>query len=185
MPLIYGEGRKAFLRLQLEIIKKIDDDSIYAWVADEPEYGLLASWPTAFAESGNIVQLNFPDDRTPWLPPAMTSIGLEMKGRYQRVDPYQLAIDARYNVHTVSTALLQRDGIGLFMHCGPYEANDIPVTQYWSRHHRGRALLIILRRFGATWQRINCRRLEFEEYSMDEPSRFDAYTVYYVKQQGL
>jgi hypothetical protein len=31
MPLLYGEGKKAFLRLQQEIIKIVDDDSILAW----------------------------------------------------------------------------------------------------------------------------------------------------------
>lgn len=27
----YGEGRKAFIRLQLEIIRKSDDETIFAW----------------------------------------------------------------------------------------------------------------------------------------------------------
>jgi hypothetical protein len=31
MPLLYGEGRKAFLRLQLEILNKTDDESLFAW----------------------------------------------------------------------------------------------------------------------------------------------------------
>lgn len=31
MPLLYGEGHKAFLRLQEEIIKSSNDDSIFAW----------------------------------------------------------------------------------------------------------------------------------------------------------
>jgi hypothetical protein len=32
MPLLYGEGaHRAFRRLQLEIIKKSDDESIFAW----------------------------------------------------------------------------------------------------------------------------------------------------------
>ena len=31
MPLLYGEGPKAFLRLQHEIIKTSDDESIFAW----------------------------------------------------------------------------------------------------------------------------------------------------------
>ena len=31
MPLLYGEGTKAFMRLQLEIIRKSDDESIFAW----------------------------------------------------------------------------------------------------------------------------------------------------------
>ena len=31
MPPLYGEGKKAFMRLQLEIIKKSEDESIFAW----------------------------------------------------------------------------------------------------------------------------------------------------------
>ena len=31
MPMLYGEGRKAFHRLQLEIIRSSDDQSIFAW----------------------------------------------------------------------------------------------------------------------------------------------------------
>ena len=31
MPVIYGEGKKAFVRLQEEIIKVSDDHSIFAW----------------------------------------------------------------------------------------------------------------------------------------------------------
>ena len=34
MPLLYGEGKRAFLRLQLELIRKDDDESIFAWRAD-------------------------------------------------------------------------------------------------------------------------------------------------------
>src|SRR2546423_857263 len=31
MPLLYGEGRNAFMRLQLEILKNSPDESIFAW----------------------------------------------------------------------------------------------------------------------------------------------------------
>lgn len=31
MPLLYGEGNKAFLRLQLEVLKRSDDESLFAW----------------------------------------------------------------------------------------------------------------------------------------------------------
>jgi hypothetical protein len=34
MPLLYGEGKRAFVRLQEEIIKNYDDDSILAWGLD-------------------------------------------------------------------------------------------------------------------------------------------------------
>ncbi|KAI1175557.1 heterokaryon incompatibility protein-domain-containing protein [Nemania sp. FL0916] len=39
MPVLYGEGQKAFIRLQEEIIKKTDDHSIFAWkqLTDEEE----------------------------------------------------------------------------------------------------------------------------------------------------
>ena len=31
MPILYGEGKKAFHRLQLEIIRSSNDQSIFAW----------------------------------------------------------------------------------------------------------------------------------------------------------
>jgi hypothetical protein len=34
IPMIYGEGRKAFMRLQEEIMKNEDDRSIFAWRFD-------------------------------------------------------------------------------------------------------------------------------------------------------
>lgn len=56
MPLLYGEGEKAFLRLQHEIIKNYDDESIFAWRDSTLEQsGMFALSPAAFADSGNIV----------------------------------------------------------------------------------------------------------------------------------
>jgi hypothetical protein len=77
MPLLYGEGGKAFMRLQLEIIKVSDDDSIFAWVHESPRdystnLGLLAYSPSAFHQSGNI----WSGDRTS--PYSMTNQGLEI-----------------------------------------------------------------------------------------------------------
>ncbi|KAI0418623.1 heterokaryon incompatibility protein-domain-containing protein [Xylaria grammica] len=42
MPLIYGEGEKAFRRLQEEIIKESDDETIFAWTGYYP-YDAVAS----------------------------------------------------------------------------------------------------------------------------------------------
>jgi hypothetical protein len=60
MPPLYGEGEKAFLRLQLEILKTSDDESIFAWVDDDPNRlgGLLASSPNQFKQSGNVRPLD-------------------------------------------------------------------------------------------------------------------------------
>ncbi|KAL7934994.1 ankyrin repeat-containing domain protein [Trichoderma chlorosporum] len=64
MPLLYGEGNRAFMRLQKEIMKVTDDDSIFAWKSDSQSHGsLLATSPDAFEQSGNIVR-----KRTAWLP---------------------------------------------------------------------------------------------------------------------
>ena len=63
MPMIYGEGNKAFLRLQEEIIKTSDDPTIFAWhhmVHSGWRRSLLATSPLCFAKSGNIIPLPGP-----------------------------------------------------------------------------------------------------------------------------
>lgn len=55
MPLLYGEGKKAFIRLQLEIIRRTDDESFFAWTSQPVSSGMLASQPSYFANSGDIV----------------------------------------------------------------------------------------------------------------------------------
>jgi hypothetical protein len=59
MPLIYGEGDKAFTRLQEEIAKQTCDLSLFAWKAPPPEFstgnpynyrGIFAKSPIEFAE---------------------------------------------------------------------------------------------------------------------------------------
>ncbi|KAM4057050.1 ankyrin repeats (3 copies) domain-containing protein [Hirsutella rhossiliensis] len=55
MPLIYGEGERAFIRLQEEIMRVSDDYSLFAWRAPDTRGGLLATSPAAFAGSNNIV----------------------------------------------------------------------------------------------------------------------------------
>lgn len=82
MPLLYGEGSKAFMRLQLEIIKVSDDDSIFAWVQESAgEYhtvtGLLADSPSAFQQSCNISTANWSRFRLT-SPYSMTNHGLNI-----------------------------------------------------------------------------------------------------------
>ncbi|KAK0617173.1 heterokaryon incompatibility protein-domain-containing protein, partial [Immersiella caudata] len=54
MPMLYGEGDKAFQRLQEEIIRQYDDHSIFAWQEDRNEEspsvvrGILAKSPAEF-----------------------------------------------------------------------------------------------------------------------------------------
>ncbi|KAH8800458.1 HET and ankyrin domain protein [Xylogone sp. PMI_703] len=57
MPMLYGEGEKAFIRLQEEIMKFSDDYSLFAWSSNGSRGGLLATSPAAFANSRGIVTL--------------------------------------------------------------------------------------------------------------------------------
>ncbi|KAI1364406.1 HET domain-containing protein [Xylaria arbuscula] len=61
MPLIYGEGMRAFQRLQEEIIKTTTDRSLFCWTAksNEPRYrGLLAESPAEFESYHEAVKLS-------------------------------------------------------------------------------------------------------------------------------
>ncbi|KAI4209702.1 MAG: hypothetical protein LQ351_007410 [Letrouitia transgressa] len=78
MPLLYGEGaEKAFLRLQIEIVKFDDDESIFAWKSDQEfSTSLLATHPSFFYDSGSVIRHY---DRTFERPPfSWTNNGLEI-----------------------------------------------------------------------------------------------------------
>lgn len=68
MPMIYGEGDRAFRRLQEQIIKDSDDHSIFAWpLSMEPDnHGMLASSPAAFADSKDIESISVRRGRSPY-----------------------------------------------------------------------------------------------------------------------
>jgi hypothetical protein len=84
MPLLYGEGRNAFIRLQEEILKETDDQSLLAWGLDVEEdldvfmtlAGVFAKSPAAFLGSEDVV----PIPSNPWRQPqSMTSRGLRIE----------------------------------------------------------------------------------------------------------
>lgn len=82
MPLLYGEGTRAFLRLQEEIIKTTDDQSILAFARSGPEWpfegqaSLLAETPHYFADKGNISPVTWADKFS--MTPSSMSINIEM-----------------------------------------------------------------------------------------------------------
>lgn len=62
IPLLYGEGEKAFIRLQEKIVKETNDFSLLAWKTDkksgtqhQKHWGLLAPSPKEFATCRDIV----------------------------------------------------------------------------------------------------------------------------------
>ena len=77
MPMLYGEGGKAFIRLQEEIMKHSDDHSIFAWTSSESGYrGLLAKSPAYFSKCRNIVPSQFKLSRIPY---SVTNMGLSVQ----------------------------------------------------------------------------------------------------------
>ncbi|KAE9376319.1 HET-domain-containing protein [Stipitochalara longipes BDJ] len=80
MPTIYGEGTKAFIRLQEEIARQTNDLTLFAWKQLEatPQYrGVLAKSPTEFRDSWSIVPNS---DRRFNEEFSMTNKGLRIKG---------------------------------------------------------------------------------------------------------
>ena len=78
MPLLYGEGaEKAFIRLQTEIMKDSNDESLFAWTSDQIYSGLLAERPSYFANSGDIAVL-MPIGSITRPPYSITNRGLEI-----------------------------------------------------------------------------------------------------------
>jgi hypothetical protein len=81
MPLLYGEGSKAFQRLQAEILKDSDDESIFAWwreritLKESFGMGLLAPSPQAFKYSSEVQRHAFDRDAKPY---SMTNKGLQI-----------------------------------------------------------------------------------------------------------
>ncbi|KAI0861151.1 heterokaryon incompatibility protein-domain-containing protein [Xylaria cubensis] len=61
MPLLYGEGERAFIRLQEEIIRVSEDRSVFAWtdndIISESPCGFLARSPANFADSYDVDEI--------------------------------------------------------------------------------------------------------------------------------
>ena len=82
MSMLYGEGMEAaFMRLQRKIIKKYDDESIFAWARpgiDLPgPTGMLATSPSVFRDAKNVIALDIPPEQK--LQYQMTNKGLELR----------------------------------------------------------------------------------------------------------
>ncbi|KAL9621496.1 MAG: hypothetical protein Q9160_004026 [Pyrenula sp. 1 TL-2023] len=79
MPLLYGEGEKAFIRLQEEIMRNVHDHTLFAWFLSTSGYrsrvGLLARSLREFRWSRNVILL--PNQEAE--PYELTSRGVRMK----------------------------------------------------------------------------------------------------------
>ncbi|KAK6708355.1 hypothetical protein SNK04_009318 [Fusarium graminearum] len=115
IPMLYGEGDRAFERLQLEIIKGSDDQSIFAWTGDaeRPPGGPLARSPDDFKNSHDIRHV-IDTDNAP-VPYGVTNKGLRMTVPLASHGPgeklHWAALNCRRgNNGTLLCILLERDG---------------------------------------------------------------------------
>ncbi|KAJ4291646.1 hypothetical protein N0V90_009541 [Kalmusia sp. IMI 367209] len=145
MPLIYGEGTRAFRRLQEEIIRRNNDMTIFGWNLpkhDSSEHGfmgIVANSPAAFMDSSDIVP--FADDFANF---SITNRGLLLSGgiplRTANVTMIDGSKERRYLINLGSTwapySLLSenpsRHDVGIFLRkIGPdlfYRDGFIPMS---------------------------------------------------------
>jgi hypothetical protein len=79
MPMLYGEGSRAFTRLQEEIMKESEDYTIFAWKASfmsGNHRGLLAHSPDEFLGGASVISRKYETEHKPEHPPTLTSRGL-------------------------------------------------------------------------------------------------------------
>ncbi|KAJ2978056.1 hypothetical protein NUW58_g7615 [Xylaria curta] len=81
MPMLYGEGQKAFIRLQEEILRVTNDHSLFSWRSLEDHGGILATSPAAFESSGNIISTS--SSSMARNPPTVTSRGINLSLRFR------------------------------------------------------------------------------------------------------
>ncbi|KXS95995.1 hypothetical protein AC579_9348 [Pseudocercospora musae] len=96
MPLVYGEGQNAFRRLQQEILRHSNDESIFAWrpsddCAEGGDSGILAPSPEFFARAQHMHRCNL----IPRQPYRVTNKGIKMQAPLIKVsqDLYLLQIN--------------------------------------------------------------------------------------------
>ena len=131
MPLLYGEGEKAFMRLQEEIMKQSDDQSLFAWinpdVHEDSHHGLLAQSPADFSNSADVVPYRSSGLSNPF---SMSNKGLriELPLRYRDKNIYMGALDC-------PVPPLHEGYLGIYLKRMPYGEHQY-VRLEAGRHHQ-------------------------------------------------
>ena len=126
MPMIYGEGSKAFIRLQEEILKKTTDLSLFAWEAPARGdfRGILAESPSNFQTCDSIVtsddQFCFRGEIT------MTNKGVKMNAALS---------DAGKDVYILDLHCYRQDSSGIEVRLGIYLKRAMDVYFRYEPHH--------------------------------------------------
>jgi hypothetical protein len=145
MPLLYGEGDRAFVRLQQEIMKESDDQTIFAWgpsdltslsgLEDDLKGGILATSPKSFASSGHIVRSQTDEIYRPY---AATNKGLQISLPLLRADTATSTLVPSRSVNSVTIPSLtlttaSRGNIAV-LNCQPSGDNESRIGLYVEQH---------------------------------------------------
>ena len=87
LPILYGEGNSAFMRLQAELVRVYLDHTVFAWHLKSSSSGLLADCPDAFAYSGDVRKLPlklYNDGKPNEFRYTLSNLGLEIKLPYRK-----------------------------------------------------------------------------------------------------
>ena len=144
MPLLYGEGVRAFYRLQAEILKTCNDESIFAWVSDTPGYSgdntMLASSPRLFKQSGKI---RSDDITSAWRKPLiMTNKGLEMSIPERYLENAGLGRKRNIRIIPLACKNMAQPEDALFMYVRHLYYDDDGAAPVFRRYHPDEAEIL-------------------------------------------
>ena len=164
MPMLYGEGQKAFLRLQEEIVKKSDDHSIFAWpIHDHGQPGLLADSPAAFANCQYIRTMSSREGRSPY---SLTNRGLSIKlmAAHFTTDTYIVRLDCADGLLPVDDGFADEFRLGMFLR--RLDEDD----QYARVEHEGQTFMQLK---ASTWDHGPLKlRGPVEQIEINVPQRY-------------
>ncbi|KAL7935392.1 ankyrin repeat-containing domain protein [Trichoderma chlorosporum] len=142
MPLLYGEGERAFIRLQEEIMRVSDDHSLFAWESPDSRGGILATSPEAFKDSKDIISFNHCND--PSDVSTISSRGVQLGVRFMGRGPQGLGV--------------------AILHCKRRGVDDRPIAIY-IRDLSG-TMQTFERVKSETLEQLDLRKFRFSQYPM-------------------
>ncbi|KAI6150121.1 heterokaryon incompatibility protein-domain-containing protein [Pisolithus thermaeus] len=156
MPMLYGEGKKAFQRLQLEIIRVSSDHSIFAWKPPMLWVGsVLAEDPSGFRGCGRIRRLE-PDEFVTILKRKYIegegADDIESRARRQHK---LAALRGALDFHQFHTVTLSNAGIQVFLPVIPSECFPSHLRATLACTHNGDLVTISLVPSGGSFARAS------------------------------
>ncbi|KAM5388204.1 hypothetical protein ACJA88_000068 [Fusarium oxysporum] len=135
MPLVYGEGLRAFLRLQEEILKTSDDHSLFcwSWAMSENQGSLLAPRPHSFLEASPYQRHTFGVKPSPY---AIANSGLSIRlPLIQCWSSYIAVLNVTLGAQSNVGIALQKQALtGVFTRAS---YPDVPIPLASGMDHRG------------------------------------------------